>query len=189
MAGPTPDTDPMTPHPTPPGATDAGSAAARGWRFEFWLVAAIVILDQITKALVRAYVPLHDSVPIVGHVLNLVHVRNTGAAFGLLNDVDFPYKAVVVVGFAAAALAGIAYYASTLGRHERLARVGLMLILAGAVGNLIDRVVLGEVVDFVDVVIGNWHFWAFNVADSAITLGVAAMLLDTLVGAHVSKTP
>ncbi len=176
---------PDTPVPAPPAT---GPQPAGGWRTQAWIVAAIVALDQITKALVRAYIPLHDTVPVIGDVINLVHVRNTGAAFGLLNDVDFPYKSLVVVGFAAAALTGIAYYASTLGRHERLARIGLTLILAGAAGNLIDRIVLGEVVDFVDVVIGSWHFWAFNVADSAITLGVAAMLLDTLVGAHVSKT-
>jgi signal peptidase II len=172
-----------------PFADDHSSPGGIGWRFEPWLVAGVVALDQITKALVRAYVPLHDSIPVVGGVLNLTHVQNTGAAFGMLNDADFPYKAAVVAAIAAAALTGIAVYAARLARHERVARLGLALILAGAGGNLIDRVFSGAVVDFVDVVIGGWHFWAFNVADSAITLGVVAMFFDMFgQGRHVPTT-
>jgi signal peptidase II len=84
---------------------------------------------------------------------------------------------------------GIALYAARMSSHERLSRVGLALILGGAVGNLIDRLTLGSVVDFVDVVLGGWHFWAFNVADSAITLGVVAMLADMIgLDRHVSST-
>jgi signal peptidase II len=84
---------------------------------------------------------------------------------------------------------GIALYAARLSSHERLARIGLALILGGAVGNLLDRLMLGSVVDFVDAVIGGWHFWAFNVADSAITLGVAAMLADMIgLDRHASTT-
>ncbi|MCU0257088.1 MAG: signal peptidase II, partial [Vicinamibacterales bacterium] len=109
-------------------------------RFETWLIAAVVVLDQATKALVRAYVPLHDTVPIVDGVLNLTHVENTGAAFGMLNDVDFAYKPLVVAAFACAALVGIGLYAASLARHEWMARLGLALILGGAAGNLIDRV-------------------------------------------------
>ena len=152
-------------------------------------VAAIVALDQLTKLLVRLEIPLHDSVPVIPGFLNLVHVRNTGAAFGFLNAVDFPYKAPVVALVAALALAGIAVYASRLSSHERLARIGLALILGGAIGNLIDRVMLGSVVDFVDVVLGGWHFWAFNVADAAITVGVTAMLADMIgLDRHASST-
>ena len=158
-------------------------------RFEYWVVPAVVAADQLTKALVRAWVPLHDAFPIVAGVLNLTHVQNTGAAFGLLNDIDFPYKQAVVALFATAALAGIAFFASRLDRRDLAARCGLALILGGALGNLIDRVTVGAVVDFVDVVFGDWHFWAFNVADAAITLGVGAMFLDMFgIGTHVSKT-
>jgi signal peptidase II len=157
-------------------------------RFEPWLVLAIIVLDQGTKALVRAYLPLHDSYPVIAGFLNLTYVQNTGAAFGLLNDIDFAYKQVVVAAFAAAALGGIALFASTLQRQEVLARAGLALILGGAAGNLIDRVTTGAVVDFVDVVFGSWHFWAFNVADTAITAGVCAMFLDMFgLGRHVSQ--
>ena len=172
---------------------DAPLAAAapplRLHRFEMVLIAAVLVADQATKALVRAHIPLYDSKPIVDGVLNLTHVRNTGAAFGFLNTVDFPYKAAVVALAATAALIGIAFYAARVSSHERLARLGLALILAGAVGNLVDRLWLGSVVDFVDVVLGGWHFWAFNVADSAITLGVVAMMIDMIgMGRHVSTT-
>jgi signal peptidase II len=178
-----------SPDPTPAVPPADAPAAAGLRRFEPWLVLAVVAADQVTKALVRAYVPLHDTIPVAPGLLNLVHVRNTGAAFGVFNDVEFAYKPVVVALVAVTALAGIAMYAARLGRHEWLARLGLALILAGAVGNLIDRVTIGAVVDFVDVVIGGWHFWAFNVADSAITLGVIAVFLDMFgLGAHVSKT-
>jgi len=91
---------------------------------------------------------------------------------------------------ATAALIGIALYAARVSSHERLARAGLALVLGGALGNLIDRLTIGSVVDFIDVVFGNWHFWAFNVADSAITLGVAAMLADMIgLDRHVPPTP
>jgi signal peptidase II len=166
-----------------------GSVSFRLHRFELAAAAAIVILDQITKALVRAYVPLYDSVTLVDGVLNLTHVRNSGAAFGFLNGVEFPYKSAILALVATAAFVGIAFYAARTSTHERMARFGLTMILAGAVGNLIDRLMLGSVVDFVDVVFGSWHFWAFNVADSAITLGVIAMVIDMMgTGRHVSTT-
>ena len=168
---------------------ERGGTAPRRFVLETSLVTGIVIVDQLTKFLVRLEIPLHDSVPVIPGLLNLVHVRNTGAAFGFLNAVDFPYKAPVVALAAALALMGIAVYAARLSSHERLARIGLALILGGAVGNLIDRLTLGSVVDFVDVVLGGWHFWAFNVADAAITVGVTAMLADMIgLDRHASRT-
>jgi signal peptidase II len=166
-----------------------GAAPRRGAALEAAVIVVVVALDQATKLLVRTEVPVHGSVPLVPDLLNIVHVRNTGAAFGFLNAVDFPYKAAVVALVATAALAGIAIYAARMSSHERLARVGLALILGGAIGNLIDRLALGSVVDFVDVVIAGWHFWAFNVADSAITVGVVAMLADMMgLDRHASRT-
>lgn len=167
----------------------AATAPLRLHRAEFALMGGIVVADQITKALVRAEIPLHESVTVISGVLHLTHVRNTGAAFGFLNAVDFPYKPAVVALAATAALIAIAVYAARVSSHERFARIGLAMILAGAVGNLIDRLWLGSVVDFVDVIIGGWHFWAFNVADSAITLGVIAMMIDMIgMGRHVPTT-
>jgi signal peptidase II len=147
---------------------------------EIGAIAAIVVLDQLTKFVVRHTLALHDSINLIPGFLDLTHVQNTGAAFGLLNAADFPYKPAVMIGIAAIALVAIAAYGTQLGFHERLARFGLSLILGGAFGNLIDRAVSGYVVDFVDVYWGTSHFWAFNVADAAITVGAILVLLDMI---------
>ena len=150
-----------------------------GWRIsEIATVLAIVITDQVTKALVRATLPLGDSRNVIPGFLDLTHVQNTGAAFGLLNGVDFAYKPLVMIASAATALVAIAVYGRQLGFEERLARLGLSLILGGAFGNLIDRTIAGHVVDFVDVYWRDIHFWAFNVADAAITVGAIFIILD-----------
>ena len=156
---------------------------------EFVLPMVIVAVDQATKAMVRASVPVHDSVTIIPGVLDITHALNSGAAFGILNGADFPFKTVIIAVIATAALIGVGVYAASLSHHQIVARIGLALIIGGAAGNLIDRVLTGSVVDFVDVYWGAYHFWAFNVADSAITVGVAIMILDMLgMGTHVSKT-
>jgi signal peptidase II len=144
------------------------------------LPVVIVVLDQLTKALVRAKLPLHDSITIVPGLVDFTHVRNTGAAFGFLDAVDFPYKTIIIALIATAALIGVGMYAAGLAHHQLAARAGLSLIIGGAAGNLIDRLTAGSVVDFVDVYWRNWHFWAFNVADSAITFGVVVMILDMM---------
>ena len=142
---------------------------------------AILVLDQLTKLLVRTQIALNDSIEIVPGFLNLVHVRNTGAAFGFLNGIDLGYKQLLMTTVALVALLAIGLYAWRVGSHERLARAGLALILGGAVGNLIDRASVGYVVDFVDVYWRSYHFWAFNVADSAITVGACLLILDMFV--------
>jgi signal peptidase II len=159
-------------------AEDAAALPPR--RLEIWLSVAVVAIDQLTKAMVRATLPLHDSRTIIPGLVDFTHVRNTGAAFGFLNAVDFPFKTVVIALIATAALIGVGMYAASLAHHQLIARVGLALIIGGAAGNLLDRVMAGSVVDFVDVYWRNWHFWAFNIADSAITIGVAIMILDML---------
>ena len=152
------------------------------------LAVFIVIADQASKALVKATLSLYSSVTVVPGFVNFTYVRNTGAAFGVLNAADFPGKAAVIAVIAIMALVGVGLYAATLSPHQRVARIGLALILGGAAGNLIDRVATGSVIDFVDVYVRGWHFWAFNVADSAITVGVAVMIFDMLrVASHVSK--
>jgi signal peptidase II len=155
---------------------------------ELVAVTAIVVLDQATKALVRANLPLHESLTVIPGFFDLTHVRNTGAAFGMLNSVDFAYKPVIMVLVALIALGAVASYALTLPSTQQIARYGLALILGGAVGNLIDRATVGYVIDFVDVYWRGVHFWAFNVADSAITVGVVLMLLDVLGVGRVPET-
>lgn len=157
-------------------------------RLEFVLLAVIAVADQVTKAILVRTLPLYDSLPVIPGFLNFTHVRNTGAAFGLFNAVDFPYKPAVITLVALLALVAIAVYAERFGADTRLSRVGLGLVLGGAVGNLIDRARLGYVVDFVDAYWRGWHFWAFNVADAAITVGAAALILDMLLTARHAPT-
>ena len=168
----------------PAGAPPPAAAAPTRHRFarpsELSLFAAIIILDQVTKSVVRSRLQFGESRTVIPGLLDLTHVQNTGAAFGLLNDVDFPYKPVVMIVVALLALLAIAAYATQLGFQDRLARLGLALILGGAFGNLIDRAVAGHVLDFVDVYWRDVHFWAFNVADAAITAGAILVILDTL---------
>lgn len=155
---------------------------------ELWIALAIVAIDQATKAMVKAKLPLHESITVIPGFFDLTHVRNTGAAFGMLDNTDFPYKPALMVLVALIALGAVASYALTLPSTQRIARFGLALILGGAVGNLIDRATMGYVVDFVDVYFRGVHFWAFNVADSAITVGVVLMLLDVLGVGRVPET-
>ncbi len=157
---------------------------------ELATMAIVVAADQLSKAMVQRSLALGESRSIIPDFLDLTHVHNSGVAFGLLNTSDFQYKPLVMIGIAAVALLAIAAYATQLGFHERLARLGLAFILGGAFGNLIDRAVSGYVVDFVDVYWGSTHFWAFNVADAAITTGAILVLLDMIgVGRrHASHT-
>ena len=173
-------TEPPAAPPAEPDALPPLPATRYAHPLELGTMAVIVAVDQLTKAIVRQVLPLGESRTIIPDLLDLTHVHNTGAAFGLLNAADFPYKPLVMIGIAAVALVAIAAYATQLGFHERIARFGLALILGGAFGNLIDRAVAGYVVDFVDVYWGGTHFWAFNVADSAITVGAILVLLDMI---------
>ena len=176
------------------GMADSAEPARRR-RLEVWLPVVVIALDQLTKAIVRMKLgggphgPLHDNVNIVPGLIDFTYVLNTGAAFGILNGAEFPFKTVVIAIIATAALTGVGLYAASLAHHQLVARIGLALIIGGAAGNLLDRIVMGSVVDFIDVYWRTHHFWAFNVADSAITVGVAIMILDMLdIGAHASKT-
>jgi signal peptidase II len=159
---------------------------ARGFKgHELWLAALVVGLDQASKGLVRSRFQLGESVSVIDGLFDIARVHNTGTAFGFMNGIDFPFKSAVLAGVALVALGGLALYLISLPAHQWLARTGLALILGGAVGNLIDRIVFGYVTDFVDVYSGTWHFWAFNVADAAITVGVSLMILDMIgVGTH-----
>ena len=147
---------------------------------ELIAIGTIVAVDQLTKFLVRSTIPLYAKRTIIPEFLDFTHVQNTGAAFGVLNAADFPYKSALMIGIATLALVAISLYARQLGSHEKLSRYGLALILGGAFGNLIDRAIANHVVDFVDVYWGDAHFWAFNVADAAITIGAVLVLFEMI---------
>jgi len=155
-----------------------GVAAPR--RLESTLVILIVVADQVTKVLVRNALELYQSIPVIPDLLALTRVHNTGAAFGMFDTMDFPGKTIVLTLVATLALAGVAWYAASVPIADRLARLGVACILGGAIGNLIDRASAGYVLDFVDFSWQGWHFWAFNVADAAITIGVILMIFDLI---------
>lgn len=150
----------------------------------------MVVLDQLVKAAVRPRLGLFDSVTVIPGFFSLTRVHNTGAAFGLMNAVDVPFKTVLMALVQTTALVGLAIYAATLAPGQWLTRVGLSFVIGGALGNLIDRVYAGYVLDFFDFYWRGWHFWAFNIADASITIGVALMVLDLLGVGHsrVSRT-
>jgi len=147
-----------------------------------WLAvaAAIIVVDQATKGAISASLRPGE-VREVTAFFNLVLVHNRGAAFSFLSDAG-GWQRGMFVGIAAVAVAVIVFL---LAKHpgERLFCAGLALILGGALGNVWDRVALGQVVDFLDFHALGWHFWAFNVADSAISVGAALVILDGLLSA------
>jgi len=143
----------------------------------------VVILDQITKALVRSSLSLFEKIPLLPF-LNLTHVRNRGAAFGILNNLPEEVRLPLFVSIFAVAIFAILFFLKRTKRGEKLLILSLSLILGGAIGNSIDRLRLGYVTDFIDLHwFGNpnYHWPAFNAADSAITIGVALIIIETLI--------
>lgn len=141
------------------------------------LVALLVLADQIVKQIVERSMALGELIPVFGP-LNWLHARNTGIAFSWLGDVG-PWALVALS--AAVTVLMVALWWRTPAAH-RLARAGFVLIVAGAVGNLIDRAMLGYVTDYVFLSAGGWSFAVFNLADALITVGAACVLADELLG-------
>jgi len=145
----------------------------------FILPLLIVVLDQVTKLLVIRRLPLYEDVPLISGLLSLQHVRNSGAVFGIFSGTDIPGKPYVFALLSTIALAALTYYARTIPREERLPRFALSLVIGGAIGNLIDRVRFGYVIDFVKMYWEN-HVWPnYNVADSAISVGLVLLVFDS----------
>ena len=167
---------------TEPDAPVAGGAAQRRISWGAWLVVsiAVVALDQLTKLQVTEALVLYQRVPVLPF-LDLVRLHNTGAAFSLLAD-HSGWQNWLFTGVALAVSAGILWWLVRLPRRGKtLLALGLALLLGGALGNLIDRLIYGSVVDFILVYYRDWSYPAFNLADSAITCGVALVLFDGLV--------
>jgi len=142
------------------------------------LSAVIILLDIWTKSLVLARIQLHEAIPVIPNFFQLVHVRNTGAAFGLGANASSKLVPILLNAGAIAVFCVVVVYALRTAVTDRLLQTGLHLILGGAIGNLLDRFRFGYVVDFLDVYVGRMHWPAFNVADSAICIGIALLFLD-----------
>jgi signal peptidase II len=140
----------------------------------------VVLLDQLSKAWILATLKLHEGFSLIDGFFNVVHVRNPGAAFGFLAGAPPLFRYIFFIAVTVAAILLILHYLRTSRIEETSLISALALILAGAVGNLIDRVRFGEVVDFLDVYMGSYHWPAFNVADSAISVGAACLIVILL---------
>ena len=143
---------------------------------------AILLADQFTKLAIQKRMSSFDTIPVISGILRIVHTENPGAAFGVLAEGNPILRSLVLIGVSAAVLIFVASALwSRRSTFKSLAnRLGLALILGGALGNLYDRILRGTVTDFVEVYHGTWSFPAFNVADSAITVGAILILADVL---------
>lgn len=142
-----------------------------------WLSAIAVVLDQASKLIVDSSMQLHETIPLMPY-FNLTYVHNTGAAFSFLSEAG-GWQRWFFAALAIVISAVLSVWLARLQKHETLLAVALALVLGGAVGNLIDRLAYGYVIDFLDVYYKSWHWPAFNIADSAITLGVGLLLADS----------
>ena len=146
----------------------------------YGLSALVFALDRATKSLIEAHVSAFDVHTVIPGFFDIVHSQNRGVAFGLLNDSQSPWRTIVLVVLAAAALilvAGMLWRGSHL---DRWTVTGLALVLGGAAGNLFDRIVWGRVTDFLEFYIGDWHWPTFNVADSCVVIGSGLLVLELL---------
>ena len=139
---------------------------------------SVVAADQLTKLWVAGSMRLGESRPIIDGMLNLTYVRNRGVAFGVLSQQGLSAHLFVAVSLAALAL--VLYFIRQVGDRERLLSLALSAIFAGAVGNIIDRLRVGEVIDFIDLYVGRHHWPFFNLADSAITVGGVLLFINLL---------
>jgi signal peptidase II len=141
------------------------------WLF-LGLAVGVLILDQTTKALVSAALRLHESRPIIPGVLSLTLVHNTGAAFGILAGEHSPLRTGFFLVVSVVAMGVVLWLLWRLRPEQTVEAVALSLIFGGAVGNVIDRMRFGKVIDYIDVFYRSYHWPAFNVADAAISVGV-----------------
>jgi signal peptidase II len=143
-------------------------------------VTVLLILDQVTKYIIHTGMDLHESIPVITGFFSITYIRNPGAAFGFLAGASSTFRYVFFIGVTIAAIGLILHYLRTYAAGDRLLTISLGMILSGAIGNLIDRVRFGEVIDFLDVYIGTAHWPAFNVADSAISVGAFILFIHLI---------
>lgn len=146
------------------------------WRW-WWLILLLIVLDQLTKQLVHQQMALYDSIELLPF-FNLTYVRNYGAAFSFLSDAG-GWQRWFFTGIAVGISVVIAIWMSRLNRSQTKLSLALSLVLAGAIGNLIDRSIYGYVIDFFHLYYQNWHYPAFNIADSVICIGAALLIWDS----------
>jgi signal peptidase II len=146
----------------------------------FSVAAVVLILDQLTKWYIRQWLPLYDSVVVIESFFHITHLRNPGAAFGLLADADAALRIPFFIVVAMIAVTALTFFVRRIEDHRLLLLISLGAILGGAFGNLTDRILMGAVTDFLDFHIRGFHWPAFNVADSGISVGMVILILHSL---------
>jgi len=139
--------------------------------------AVLVLADQVSKTIVVRTMSLYESVPIIQNFFHFTYITNDGMAFGI----NFPFGYFIFTTISLLLTTFLFWYLWSVRNHSIIIRLGIGLIIAGAIGNLIDRILLGEVIDFLDFMIGDFHWYVFNLADSYVTVGMGLVLFDSIV--------
>jgi signal peptidase II len=153
------------------------------------LGAAVLLLDQVTKAIVAREIPLNDAIPVIPGFFSISHVLNSGAAFSLFADYRAEYARVGLISFSVVVIGVIAFVLWISSYQRSRMNLAMAFILGGAFGNLVDRLTIGSVVDFLAFQIGSYHWPDFNVADSAIVCGSLLLIVDSLFSRHEQRNP
>lgn len=161
-----------------------GGVIRVGMRRKYWVLLifcfGVLLLDQWTKYLIVQKLLLYQKVEVIQGFFNIIHVRNTGGAFGIFGGENGGLGSILFVVVSLIAIGAIIYLFIKIGEDEKTLALSFSLVLSGAIGNLIDRLQYGEVVDFLDFYLSTYHWPAFNIADSAICIGIGLMALELL---------
>ena len=155
------------------------NVSRRGWLFAF-LAVVVLVADQLSKHAVEAWTAAGTSRTLIPGLLNFVHSTNPGVAFGLLADSNSTWRTPLLIFFDVAVIGLIAWLLATNRAGGLLGQIGMTLILGGAAGNVLDRILHRSVTDFIDFHVGGYHWYTFNLADSAIVIGAALVILELL---------
>ena len=139
--------------------------------------AILVLADQVSKTIVVKTMSLYESIPVIQNFFHFTYITNDGMAFGI----NFPFGYYIFTSVSILLTLFLFWYLWSVRTHSIVIRLGISFIIAGAIGNLIDRIFLGAVIDFLDFMIGNFHWYVFNLADSYVTVGMALVLIDSII--------
>ena len=139
--------------------------------------AILVLADQISKTIVVKTMSLYESLPVIQNFIHFTYITNDGMAFGI----NFPFGYYIFTSVSVLLTLFLFWYLWSVRTHSIVIRLGISFIIAGAIGNLIDRIFLGAVIDFLDFMIGNFHWYVFNLADSYVTVGMVLVLIDSII--------
>ena len=139
--------------------------------------AILVLADQISKTIVVKTMSLYESIPVIQNFFHFTYITNDGMAFGI----NFPFGYYIFTSVSILLTFFLFWYLWSVRTHSIVIRLGISFIIAGAIGNLIDRIFLGAVIDFLDFMIGDFHWYVFNLADSYVTVGMVMVLIDSII--------